>query len=240
MYSTVKNYRNWTSRQQIGSKALTLEDSAETVLLELFAPAGLDAKLTQFSELVGDRTSEHPEEYRTFNEAQPVAQNIALYQNLSQLKHEINQLEISLIQATEETPENLAQRLHQGMENLQAKADYINGLAAQLETEMLKFKDMANKVNQDYHAFQDTHQTANPISSQPYRTRPANVWEIRDSAIPRVVKQGYQFILTSKQVFEAAADNAENRVKKAQSRQKALQCWLEAKRQRIIEDFSRP
>lgn len=162
---------------------------------------------------------------------------------LIQLENQINYLEKVLI-SWPQKHQILAEKLKQGMDILQQKSQKINDLSAQIEAEILEFKELARKVNQDYHMLQNyQHQskTSASTSSSPLeQSRPANIWEIRSSLIPRVIKQGNQFILTTKPVGEVAADNPENRAKKAQQRQKALESWLEAKRQRIIQDFSRP
>ena len=243
MYSTVKK-ESATSRTQIESNALTIETESESICLKGFYPE-LDSQFTQVRDLFSDRSFERAENSRDFSQQANRGEVVSIENNLMQLKQEITQLEISVSQATQERLETQEMRFERGMNNLQSQAEHINDLAALLEKEMLKFKTMARKVNQDYHAIQDSHSQvernfSNYTSSQPYRTRRTNVWEIRSSAIPTVVKQGHQFILTSKQVLEVAEDNPENRAKKAQQRQKALECWLEAKRQRIIDNFSRP
>lgn len=163
---------------------------------------------------------------------------------LLQLENQINNLKNILISAPHQHQINWEDKLKQGMDILQQKSQKINDLSAQLEAEILEFKELARKVNQDYQMlqnYQHKSKTSASTSSSPLeRSRPANIWEIRSHLIPRVIKQGNQFILTTKPVGEVAADNPENRAKKAQQRQKALESWLEAKRQRIIQDFSRP
>ena len=239
MYSTVEK-ESWISRPQIDSKTLTIAKERESVFLEELYPE-LDSQFTEARDYFCDRSSEQPENYIDFSQKENKAESVFIQKNLTQLKQEINQLEISLSQQNHERQEFLDRRFNQGMKNLQAQAEHINDLAAQLEKEMLKFKAIARKVNRDYHAIQDSHNESNPnlsdlSSDSPYRTRPANIWEIRSSVIPTVVKQGNQFILITKQVLEVSEDNDENRAKKAQQRQKALASWLEGKRQRIIED----
>lgn len=177
---------------------------------------------------------------KNHNSSQPY---ICPENRLIQLENQINSLKQILISSPQHQI-NLEDKLKQGMDLLQQKSQKINELSAQLEAEILEFKELARKVNQDYHKLQDYQQkskTSGSTSSSPLeRSRPTNIWEIRSSLIPRVIKQGNQFILTTKPVGEVAADNPENRAKKAQQRQKALESWLEAKRQRIIQDFSRP
>lgn len=245
MYSTIKNYyRHGISREQTESQALTIDPEAETVLLKVFYPDGLDSKLTEATELAGDRASETTEKAIAFAPEQQPNQNCSIENNIALLEQEIDRLGRTVNRATEKAPNLLNGQFDRGMDNLQAQAEHINGLSAQLEAEILKFKKMAKKVNRDYHAIQDTSPEAKLNSPQNYpqsdRTRPANIWAIRSCAIPIVIKQGNRLILTTKQVLQVAEDSAEQRVKKAQQRRTALECWLEAKRQRIVEDFSRP
>ena len=246
MYSTINNYGNGLSRKQTKSKKLTIDPEAEKVLLKVFCPDGLDAKFTEANEateatdLVGDSGSEFPEKFITFAPEQQAYQSVSIENNMAQLEQEIDILGKTITQATEQKLSFLNGQFNQGMDKLEEQAEHINGLAAQLEAEILKFQEMAKQVNRDYHAIQYPRPRSHPTLPESDRTRPANIWAIRSCAIPMVIKQGNQLILTTKQVLEVSEDSAENRVKKAQQRQKALASWLEAKRQRIVEDFSRP
>lgn len=242
MYSTVKNYQPVKFKQQRSSKTLTIDSETPTGLVELFYPLEINSDVDQSKQKECDRRFEGKNESETGNSELADSQKSSLLDHLSQLKHDIQELERSLGKTIEAPPESLQKRVTTGIEQLHIQSQHINEMAAQLEAELIKFKQLANQVNQDYHAIQDTNKSENSQSSLApvYRTRRANIWEIRSAAIPKVIKQGNQFILTTKPILEVADDHAENRVKKAQQRQKALESWLEAKRQRIIEDFSRP
>lgn len=239
MYSIV-NHCLGKNQQPAEIKDLVRGNQSETVLLEKVFYPGLDATLPKPQDFLTEEISGQLEK-RPNGEVKPKwAEFVCRENNLIQLEHDINQLKISLNQAKLAHQQFLEQKLNQGIDNLQAQAEHINDLAAQLEAEITKFKEQAREVNQDYHAWQNYQIKSKDTSAQNSRTRPANIWEIRSSVIPTVVKQGNQFILTTKPVGEVAEDNPENRVKKAQQRQKALESWLEAKRKRIMEDFSSP
>jgi hypothetical protein len=239
MYSIV-NHCIGKNHQPAEIKDVVRGNQSETVFLEkLFSP-GLDANLPKTQEFVTEEISGQLEQPPNGEVKPKWAEFVCRENNFIQLEDDINQLKISLNQARLAHQQSLEQKLNQGIHNLQAQAELINELAAQLEAEITKFKEQAREVNQDYHAWQNNQHQSKDSYSQLERRRPANIWEIRSSLIPRVVKQGNQFILTTKPVGEVAEDNPENRVKKAQQRQKALESWLEAKRKRIMEDFSSP
>lgn len=240
MYSIV-NHCLGKSEQSADIKDVVRENQSETVLIEKVFYPGLDTNLPknqdfQTEEISGQLEQRHNGEVQLKLGAEFVCRE----NNLIQLEDDINQLKISLNKAKLAHQQSLEAKLTQGINNLQAQSELINELAAQLEAEITKFKEQAREVNQDYHAWQNNQHQSKDSYSQLERRRPANIWEIRSSLIPRVVKQGNQFILTTKPVAEVAEDNPENRVKKAQQRQKALESWLEAKRKRIMEDFSSP
>lgn len=234
MYSTVNNDRPGKSKQPRKSKKLTIDSETQTGLVELFYAAPMNSEL--------ERRFEGKKESETGNSELETPKNADIINHLSQLKHDIQELERSLGKTIKAPPDSLQQRVTKGIEQLHIQSQHINAMAAQLEAEMIAFQQLANQVNQDYHAIQAPQKSENSQSSSPpvYRTRPANICEIRGAAIPIAIEQGDRFILTTKPILEVAEENAENRVKKAQQRQKALESWLEAKRQRIIEDFSRP
>jgi hypothetical protein len=242
MYSPVKTYQPVNLKQQRMSKKLTIDSEPKTGLVELFYPLEINSHVDQAKQKECDRRLEEQNESEIGNSELADSNKSSLIHHLSQLKHDIQELELSLGKTIEAQPDSLQQRVNKGIEQLQLQSQHINDMAAQLEAELIEFKQLANQVNQDYHAIQSPNRSENSQSSSAPvdRTRPANIWEIRAAAIPNILKQGDRFILTTKQVLEVAEDNAENRVKKAQERQKALASWLEAKRQRIIEDFSRP
>ncbi len=239
MYSIV-NHCLGKSEQPAEIKDVVRENQSETVLLEKVFYSGIDPNLPKNQDFLTEEISGQLEK-RPNGEVKPKwAEFVCRENNLIQLEHDINQLKISLERATVAHQQFLEQKLNQGIDNLQAQAEHINDLADQLEAEITKFKEQAREVNQDYHAWQNYRIKSKDSSPQNSRSRPANIWEIRSSVIPTVVKQGNQFILTTKPVGEVAEDNPENRVKKATLRQKALESWLEAKRKRIMEDFSSP
>jgi hypothetical protein len=221
-------------------KDFTPDIKPETVREEVFCPRE-NQTLAQPQDLLSDDYYSGQLENRQYRDKTPVSADfICQNNNLLQLEYEIDCLKKSLIKSELRHQDCLEDKFKQGLDSLQRQSETINHLSAQLEAEILKFKTLAREVNQDYHALQNYQHKSKESSSQLYRSRPANIWEIRSCVIPSVVKQGNQFILTTKPVGEVAAENPENLVKKAQQRQKALECWLEAKRQRIIQDFSSP
>jgi DNA repair exonuclease SbcCD ATPase subunit len=239
MYSIV-NHCLGKSEQPAETKDVVRGNQSETVLIEKVFYPGLDANFPKKQDFFTEEISGQLEQPLNEDFKPKWAEFVCRENNLIQLEDDINQLKISLKQAKLSHQQALEKKLNQGIDNLQAQAELINELAAQLEAEITKFKEQAREVNQDYHAWQNNQHQSKDSYSQLERRRPANIWEIRSSLIPRVVKQGNQFILTTKPVAEVAEDNPENRVKKAQQRQKALESWLEAKRKRIMEDFSSP
>jgi chromosome segregation ATPase len=239
MYSIV-NHCPGKTQQPKELKDVVRENQAETVLLEKVFYPGIDATFPKPQYFLTEEISGQLEQRPNGDVKPKWAEFVCRENNLIQLEQDINQLKISLSQAKLAHQPSLEQKLNQGIDNLQAQAEHINDLAAQLEAEITKFKERAREVNQDYHAWQNYQIKSKDTSAQISRSIPANIWEIRSSVIPTVVKQGNQFILTTKPVGEVAEDNPENRVKKATLRQKALESWLEAKRKRIMEDFSSP
>ncbi len=239
MYSIV-NHCLGNNHQPADIKDVVRGNQSETVLLEKVFYPGLDANLPTTKYFLNEEISSQLEHLPNGEVKPKWAEFVCRENNLIQLEHEINQLKISLNQAKLAHQQSLEQKLNQGIHNLQTQAELINEMAAQLEAEITKFKEQAREVNKDYHAWQNNQHQSEDSYSQIERRRPANIWEIRSSLIPRIVKQGNQFILTTKPVGEVAEDHPENRVKRATLRQKALESWLEAKRKRIMADFSSP
>jgi len=241
MYSNPTKYRHCQLTQPPKSPHLTIDPQSETVLLKVLDATGLDANLIEARESGGYIPSSYYPEIRSNLSQAPTLQNPnSLAKNLSQLEKDINQLQKFLQESTKSQQESLGQRFDRGMASLESQSEQINQLAERLAAEILKFQELADRVNQDYHAIQNAETRSSCPSDRLNRTPVANICEVRVSAIPTVVKEGDRFILTTKSMVEDDQDNPETRVKKAQQRQKALEYWLEAKRQRIIDDFSRP
>jgi len=160
---------------------------------------------------------------------------------LRALQEDVVRLEKTIVQLKQHKQEAQKQQVKERMQHLQEQAERINALAELLATEMVKFQEMAQQVNRDCHAIHSPENKGISLSAtQQNSTRSDRVWEVQDIAVPTVVKRGFQFVLTPIKVEKPRSEEADaaQRAAKAQQRRKALEGWLEARRQRIIDNFS--
>lgn len=152
---------------------------------------------------------------------------------LTALQEDVVKLEKSIAQLKQQKQEALKQRVSEGMQHLEKRAERINALAELLEAEMLKFQEMAEEVNRDFCA----KETA---ESQGITAKPAPLCEVSDCAVPTVVRRGFKFVLTARKVEKLGVteEDAAQRAAKAQQRREAFERWLESRRQRIVDGFS--
>ncbi|MEG4086346.1 hypothetical protein [Microcoleus sp. POL10_C6] len=160
---------------------------------------------------------------------------------LKALQEDVVRLEKSIVQLKQLKQEAQKQHLKERMQHLEEQAERINALAELLATEMVKFQEMAQQVNRDCHVIHSPENQGISLSvAQQNSTRSDRVWEVQDITVPTVVKRGFQFVLTPIKVEKPRSEEADatQRAAKAQQRRKALEGWLEARRQRIIDNFS--
>lgn len=123
---------------------------------------------------------------------------------LVQLEDEVVKVEKALLELQQKKHEFLQHQLNAGIDNLVTLANSINILAYRIESEILKFKEIASEVNQLYHAVQDSpgFKALGQDESIMPRRRPLNIWEVNNLAVsvPTVIRSEYQFILTVKAV----------------------------------------
>jgi hypothetical protein len=168
--------------------------------------------------------------------------DISLDTAIAQLQREVEELEDYqkklATQKHRQERDILHVQVEQGVQELEAVSDKINILATQLEAEMLKFKEIAVEVNRGYHLIQlhsdseETESNESKIDSD----FPINIWQVHYSAIPTVIKRGFQYILTAKNVdmFKAEKEDVQKRAEAAQKRRKALENWLTDKHKPVV------
>lgn len=139
------------------------------------------------------------------------------------LKQDVAKLEKSIGEQKQKLQEAKQQQLKEKIQHLQESAERINTIAAQLAAEMSKFQEMAQQINRDCCAIYSS-----------------NIWEIQNITIPIIMKRGFQFVLTTIKVEkpESKEEDAAKRAARAQQRREALERWLEARRQKIVDNFS--
>jgi DNA repair exonuclease SbcCD ATPase subunit len=154
---------------------------------------------------------------------------------VAQLQTEVAKLEQNVNylaeQKWQQEQEIIQCQVEQGVQQLEALAEHINTLANQLETQMLKFKEIALEVNRDYHLIQQPSdfKVMGWNESRPHYWKPLNIWEVHYSVIPAVVRRGSKFVLTAKIVnlFKAEWEvDTQRRAEAAQKRREALERWL--------------
>lgn len=143
---------------------------------------------------------------------------------LINLKQDVVRLEKSILQQKQQLQEAKQQQLKEKIQHLQESAERINALAAQLAAEINKFQEKAQQINRDCRAIYSS----------------SNVWENQNITIPIIMKRGFQFVLTTIKVEkpENKEEDAAKRAARAQQRREALERWLEARRQKIVDNFS--
>ncbi len=122
---------------------------------------------------------------------------------IAKLEADIADLEIMSNQLAQTKQKNqeqiLESKIEFGVQELEQIAERINQLAAQLETEIHNFKNVAVEVNKHYHQqqLQSNNHNHNSISKSNRRI-PLNIWDIHFSSIPTIIKRGTKFIIVEK------------------------------------------
>ncbi|WP_427158661.1 hypothetical protein ACQFX9_22565 [Aliinostoc sp. HNIBRCY26] len=152
---------------------------------------------------------------------------------IAQLESEVAKLEKYgqelLARKQQQGQEILQETVNEGITNLEIIADKINHLAVELENQLSNFKEIAVEINRSYHLLQESYHIKPREQKATKPPRPANIWEVHNSAIPVVVKQGKKFILTTKTVnlFQAEESvDVKAQARTAQKRRKSLEAWL--------------
>ncbi len=160
-----------------------------------------------------------------FESAKPLTQ---LQREITELGKQYQQL---ANQKLNQEQNSLNIRLKEGVQLLEAIAGSINALAADLEAEIVKFKEVAVEVNKDYHLLQQPrhYKEASVNEAKKHKCKTLNIWEIHNPVVPSIVRRGAKFILTTKAVnlfgSEQEIDVA-MRAEAAQKRREALENWL--------------
>lgn len=123
---------------------------------------------------------------------------------LVQLQDEVVKVEKFLLELQQKKRDFLQHQLDAGIDNLATLANSINTLAYSIESEILKFKEIAFEVNQLYHAVQDFpgFKALGRDESIMPRRRPLDIWKVNNLtvSVPTVIRREYQFILTVKAI----------------------------------------
>ncbi|WP_334886443.1 hypothetical protein [Nostoc sp.] len=162
---------------------------------------------------------------------------------LTELQTEVVELYNYCQQLTEEKrkqeQELLKIQVEEGVQKLSVLTGHINTLAAELEAEVLKFKEVAVEVNCSYHAVQKPPNfTAMGCDKSRVHWRPSNIWQVDYLAIPTVIKLGSKFVLIAKVIdmFKNETNiDVQRKVKKATQSREAFLKWLTKQRQGSLE-----
>ncbi|MDZ8066272.1 MAG: hypothetical protein RMY64_11635 [Nostoc sp. DedQUE08] len=157
---------------------------------------------------------------------------------LTELQTEVEELHNYCQELTEENrkqeQEFLNKKLEEGTKKLSALTGHINTLAAELETEILKFKEVAVEVNCSYHAIQQLPNfTVMGCDKSRFHWRPSNIWQVDYLAIPTVIRLGCKFVLTTKfiDMFKNEPEiDVQQKVKKAIKSREAFLEWFTKQR----------
>ncbi|MBF2063545.1 MAG: hypothetical protein IGS39_03800 [Calothrix sp. C42_A2020_038] len=126
---------------------------------------------------------------------------VTLQSSLAQLAAEIAELETmsrELVQNQQRNEQQILEaKVESGVQQLEQIAHRVNILAAQLETEMRNFKEVAVEVNRCYHICQQL-ESSHQNQPKPHRWTPLNIWDIHFSSIPAIIKRGNKFIFVEK------------------------------------------
>ncbi|MDZ7968674.1 MAG: hypothetical protein RM368_27590 [Nostoc sp. DedSLP03] len=108
-------------------------------------------------------------------------------------------------------------------------------MAAELEAEIIKFKEVAVEVNCSYHAVQKPPNfTEMGCDKSKVRWRPSNIWQVDYLAIPTVIRLESKFVLTAKTIDMFKKEpkiDVQQKVKKATESREAFLKWLTKQRQ---------
>jgi len=156
---------------------------------------------------------------------------LTILAKLAALLNDVAKEENILSQVQEHHQEALQYSIHSGMRQLDTQANCINAIASQLEAEILRFTEMAARVNQAYHQLQQQKDCINRKDNYlTYRDRIINIWEVHYSKIPQLVKSGWRYILTEKQINSTSI--SQNYAKEAQAKRKYLEDFLVSRRKK--------
>ncbi|MHC5939462.1 hypothetical protein [Nostoc sp.] len=153
---------------------------------------------------------------------------------LTELQTEVVKLHNYCQQLTEEKrkkeQENLKNQVEEGVKKLSVLTRRINTLAAELEAEIIKFKEVAIEVNCSYHAVQQPPKfTEMGCDKSRVRWRPSNIWQVDSLTIPTVIRLESKFVLTAKiiDMFKNEPKiDVQQKVKKATESREAFLKWL--------------
>jgi hypothetical protein len=150
---------------------------------------------------------------------------LTILAKLTALLNDIAKEENILFQVQKHHQEALQYSIHSGMQQLDTQANCINVIATQLEAEIIRFTEMAARVNQAYHQLQQQKDCLNRKNNfLSYRYRITNVWEVHYSKIPQLVKSGWRYILTEKQIDSSSL--IQPHAREAQAKRKYLEGFL--------------
>ncbi|MBW4507538.1 MAG: hypothetical protein KME64_13645 [Scytonematopsis contorta HA4267-MV1] len=171
--------------------------------------------------------------YKIFESAKPFTQ---LEQEIAELGKQYQQL---AKQKLNQEQNSLNSRLKEGIQLLEAIAGSINALAADLEAEIVKFKEVAVEVNKDYHLLQQPrhYKETSLDEAKKHKCKTLNIWEVHNPAVPSIVRRGAKFILTTKTVnlFNSEQEvYTAMRAEAAQKRREALENWLTEQHKSVI------
>jgi phage FluMu protein Com len=122
-------------------------------------------------------------------------------------------------------------KVQQGVQLLEVMAQNINALVAEIEAEILTFKEIAIEVNRCYHLLQQPSGIKQESFEQPkkHHCKTLNIWEVHAPSVPTVVRRGAKFIVTSRKInmFNTKDENdTQIRAEIAQERRQNLEKWL--------------
>ncbi len=154
---------------------------------------------------------------------------------LTKIQEDVTKLEGYLTQLNKQKQAEQEDLVTKGMKKLEILAGQINTITTQLENEIFNFAQIAKEINIVYQAIQ---QPPDPKvlgldESRCHRLRPLNIWEVYYLKVPKIMRRGYRFFLTSKVVGLFAADGQEAtqiKAKESQNRREALERWLVERR----------
>ena len=154
---------------------------------------------------------------------------------LTAIQEDVTKLEVSLTQWNKQKQSEQEDFINKGMKNLEILSGQINTISTQLETEILKFAQIAKEINEVYHAIQQSPdpKVVGLDKSRRYNLSPLNIWEAHYLKVPKIVRRRERFFLTSKVVGLFAADGQEAtqiKAKESQNRREALERWLVERR----------
>ncbi len=154
---------------------------------------------------------------------------------LTQIQEDVTKLEDYLTQLNKQKQSEQEDFVTKGVKKLEILAGQINTVTTQLEKEIFNFAQIAKEINIVFQAIQ---QPPDPKviglgKSRCHRLRPLNIWEVHYLKVPKIVRRGYRFFLTSKvmELFPADGQEATQiKAKESQNSREALERWLVERR----------